>query len=212
MTYVPLTYLQDMEALIRALELRRFVLFGTSLGGLITSLVAMSDNSRLAGVLINDIGPVIERSGIDHIRSYVGRSQTWPTWLHAARALGEANRQRYPAWQLDQWLVFAKRICRLSSAGRIVLDYDMRVSEPFKLPGGATGFDMWTAFAALNGMPSLLVRGEVSDLLSAETVEAMEAQNPDLESVTVSGVGHAPTLEEPEAVAAIDRLLGRVNV
>ena len=212
MTYVPLTYLQDMEALIRALELRRFVLFGTSLGGLITSLLAMSDNSRLAGALINDIGPVIERSGIDHIRSYVGRSQTWPTWLHAARALGEANRQRYPAWQLDQWLVFAKRICRLSSAGRIVLDYDMRVSEPLKLPGGATGFDMWTAFAALNGVPSLLVRGELSDLLSAETVEAMEAQNPDLESVTVSGVGHAPTLEEPEAVAAIDRLLGRVNV
>jgi pimeloyl-ACP methyl ester carboxylesterase len=210
MTYVPLTYLQDMEALIRTLELERFTLFGTSLGGLITMLLAMSDSSRLAGALINDIGPVIERQGIEHIRSYVGRSQSWPTWLHAARALFEANRDRYPYWKLDDWLVLAKRLCRLNAAGRVVLDYDMRIAEPFKLPGGSTGFDMWTAFAGLKSVPSLVVHGALSDLLSADTVEAMKAQNPDLESVTVPRVGHAPTLEEPEAVDAIDRLLARV--
>ena len=211
MTYVPLTYLQDMEALIRHLELKRFTLFGTSLGGLITMLLAMSDNGRLAGALINDIGPVLEKRGIEHIRSYVGRSQNWPTWLHAARALSEANRDRYPDWKLDQWLVFAKRLCRLNPGGRIVLDYDMRIAEPFKLPGGSTGFDMWTAFAGLKGVPSLVLRGELSDLLSTDTVEQMEAENPDLESVTVPRVGHAPTLDEPESVAAIDRLLTRLR-
>jgi pimeloyl-ACP methyl ester carboxylesterase len=209
MTYVPLTYMQDMEALIRELELERFILFGTSLGGLITMLLAMSDNSRIAGALINDIGPVVETRGIDHIRSYVGRSQSWPTWLHAARAMGEANRDRYPHWKLDEWLVFTKRVCRLNSSGRIVLDYDMRIAEPFKLPGGDTGFDLWAAFAGLKGVPSLVLRGEHSDLLSVETVEKMAAQHQDLETVTVPGVGHAPTLEEPEAVAAIDRLLAR---
>jgi pimeloyl-ACP methyl ester carboxylesterase len=211
MTYVPLTYLQDIEALFRELELARSILFGTSLGGLITMLLAMSDNSRLAGALINDIGPVLETKGLEHIRSYVGRSQSWPTWLHAARAMGEANRDRYPYWKLDDWLVFTKRVCRLNSAGRIVLDYDMRIAEPFKLPGGDAGFDLWTAFAGLKGVPSLVLRGEFSDLLSIETVEKMKAQNPDLESVTVPRVGHAPTLEEPEAVAAIDRLLARVT-
>jgi pimeloyl-ACP methyl ester carboxylesterase len=210
MTYVPLTYLQDMEALIRALDLQRFILFGTSLGGLVTSLLAKSDNERLAGALINDIGPAIENRGIDHIRSYVGRSQSWPTWMHAARALGETNRDRYPGWKLDDWLIFAKRLCRLNPSGRIVLDYDMRIAEPFRLPGGATGFDMWSAFGALAGIPSLLIRGELSDLLSAATVAAMQAQNPDLEIATVPAVGHAPTLDEPEAAAAIDALLRRV--
>jgi pimeloyl-ACP methyl ester carboxylesterase len=211
MTYVPLTYLQDMEALIRELDLKRFILFGTSLGGMITMLLAMSDNSRIAGALLNDIGPVIETRGLEHIRGYVGRSQSWPTWLHAARFLAEAQRDRYPHWKLDQWLVYAKRLCKLTPAGRIVFDYDMRIAEPFKLPGGATGFDLWRAFEGLNGVPSLLVHGELSDLLSAETVARMKAENPDMESVTVPGVGHAPTLDEPEAVEAIDRLLARIE-
>ena len=211
MTYVPRTYLEDIEKLLEELELRRFVLFGTSLGGLITMLLAARDSSRLAGALINDIGPVVETRGIDHIRSYVGRSQSWPTWLHAARALTEPNRDRYPDWKLDDWLVFAKRVCRLSPSGRVLLDYDMRIAEPFKAATVDTGSDLWTAFEALRGVPSLVLRGELSDLLSAETVAEMEKRNPDLESVVVPRVGHAPTLDEPAAIAAMDRLLARVR-
>lgn len=211
MTYVPLVYLEDMEALIAELGLDRFVLFGTSLGGLITMLLAMSGNRRIAGALLNDIGPVIEPRGLEIIRGYVGRSQNWPTWLHAARFLSEAQRDRYPDWEIEQWLAYAKRLCKLTPNGRIALDYDMRIAEPFKLPGGETGFDLWTAFKGLAGIPSLVVRGELSDLLSAETVAKMKAENPAMESVTVPRVGHAPTLDEPEAVEAIDRLLARVD-
>jgi pimeloyl-ACP methyl ester carboxylesterase len=211
MTYAPLTYLQDLEALIAALELKRFVLFGTSLGGLMTMLLAASGKERIAGALLNDIGPEVETRGLDHIRSYVGRSQNWPTWLHAARFLAEAQSDRYPDWTLDQWLLYAKRLCRLTPAGRIVFDYDMRIAEPFKLPGGDTGFDLWPAFRALVGIPSLIVHGEISDLLSAATVARMIAENPAMKSVTIPHVGHAPTLDEPEAVAAIDGLLKRVT-
>ncbi|HYE29606.1 MAG TPA: alpha/beta hydrolase [Allosphingosinicella sp.] len=211
MTYVPPVYWQDLEALIAALGLKRLVLFGTSLGGLITMLLAMADNKRIAGALLNDIGPVIEREGLDHIRSYVGRSQSWPTWLHAARFLAEMQRDRYPDWAIGQWLVYAKRLCKLTAGGRIVFDYDMRIAEPFRAPGGDTGFDLWSAFAGLNGVPSLVVHGELSDLLSRETVKRMVAENPAMESVTVPRVGHAPTLDEPEAAAAIDRLLARIS-
>lgn len=211
MTYVPLVYLQDVEALIRELALERFVLFGTSLGGLITALLALSDNKRIAGALLNDIGAQIEERGLENIRSYVGRSRDWPTWLHAARFLAEAQHDRYPEWGLDQWLVYAKRLCKLTANGRVVLDYDMRIAEPFKAPGGETGFDLWPAFQALAGRPSLLVHGGISDLLSRETVERMKAEIAGMESVTVPRVGHAPTLEEPEAVEAIDRLLERVE-
>lgn len=211
MSYVPLTYMQDMEALIRELALERFVTFGTSLGGLVTMLLAMSNARRIAGALINDIGPVLETKGLEKIRSYVGRSQNWPTWLHAARAIAEAQRDRYPDWGIEQWLVYAKRLARLSPNGRIVLDYDMRIAEPFRTPRGDTGFDLWKAFDALKEIPSLLVRGELSDLLSEATMVRMLTENPAMEAVTVPRVGHAPTLEEPEAVAGIDRLLARVE-
>jgi pimeloyl-ACP methyl ester carboxylesterase len=207
-TYNPLVYLQDIQALIDTLVVERVVLFGTSLGGLVAMLLASADKARLAGVLLNDVGPELEEKGLDHIRSYVGRSQNWPTWLHAARALCEAQRDRYPDWELDRWLVFAKRTCRLTPQGRIVLDYDMRIAEPLKAP--AASVDLWPVYQALRGVPALLTRGELSDLLSEGTVERMQTENPDLEAVTVARVGHAPTLEEPEAQAGIDRLLARV--
>jgi pimeloyl-ACP methyl ester carboxylesterase len=211
MTYVPPVYWQDVEGLIEALGLERLILFGTSLGGLITMLLAMADNKRIVAALLNDIGPVLEAKGLEHIRSYVGRSQAWPTWLHAARFLREVQSDRYPDWDIGQWLVYAKRLCKLTTGGRIVFDYDMRIAEPFRAPGGDTGFDLWTAFAGLKGLPSLVVHGELSDLLSRATVERMIAENPAMEAVTVPRVGHAPTLDEPEAAAAIDRLLGRVS-
>jgi pimeloyl-ACP methyl ester carboxylesterase len=211
MTYVPLTYLQDIEALIAELKLERFILFGTSLGGLITMLLAMSNSDRIAGALINDIGPDLEARGLDHIRSYVGRQQNWPTWLHAARAIAEVQRDRYPDWEIDQWLAYAKRLAKLNSSGRIVFDYDMRIAEPFKLPGGESGFDMWPAFKALADTPTLLLHGELSDLLSVETIKRMQAEHPKLEVATVPRVGHAPTLDEAESIEAIDRLLLRIK-
>ena len=87
----------------------------------------------------------------------------------------------------------------------------MRIAEPFKLPGGETGFDLWGAFSGLDSIPSLLVHGEISDLLTPATIAKMQAAMPLMETVTVPGVGHAPTLDEPEAVAAIDKLLARVS-
>ena len=211
MSYQPLTYLEDLEALISGLKLDRFILFGTSLGGLMTMLLSMRGGGRIAAALLNDIGPVIETSGLDYIRSYVGKPQNWPTWLHAARFLREAQRDRYPDWDLDQWLFFAKRLCKLTPGGRVVFDYDMRIAEPFRAPGGESGFDLWSACAGLAGIPSLVLRGELSDLLSEETVARMTGENPAMEAVTVPRVGHAPTLDEPEAIEAIDRLLSRVG-
>ena len=211
MTYVPAVYAEDMEILINQLGLERFVLFGTSLGGIVAMLLAMRNAQRLAGVLLNDIGPSIDERGLARIRSYVGRSQNWPTWLHAARYFQESQSQIYPDWKLDQWLVFAKRLCRLNRHGRIVPDYDPRIAEPFKLAGAAPSADLWPAFKALAGIPLLVVNGALSDLLTAATVAQMKAEHPMLESVTIPKVGHAPTLEEPEAQAAIDRLLKRVR-
>ncbi|MET0270127.1 MAG: alpha/beta hydrolase [Sphingomonas sp.] len=210
MSYVPLTYLHDLEALLAELALDRFVLFGTSLGGMLSALIASAGRERVAGVLLNDIGPAIEPAGLTRIRTYVGKSGSFPTWMHAARALAEVHGAAHPEAGIEAWLAMAKRLCRITPAGRIVHDYDMKLAEPLRVPGGESGFDMWPAFEALGHRPAVLLRGAHSDLLSAATAAEMARRIAGLEVVTVASAGHAPTLDEPESVAAIDRLLGRV--
>lgn len=211
MTYVPLTYLQDVGRLLTDLAVDRFVAVGTSLGGIITMLFAATQPERLAGAVLNDIGPFIEPAGLDRIRGYVGSGSTHPTWVQAARALQEAQGDVYPLYGLEQWLAMAKRLYRLNPAGRIVLDYDMRIAEPLRVAGGEAGVDMWPAMAAFRSVPTLILRGALSDLLSEETAQRMVRDiGPQAEFVTVPQVGHAPTMDEPEAVAGIDRLLARV--
>lgn len=210
MTYVPLVYLQDLLKLIDELELSRFVGVGTSLGGIMLMLMAATRRGCLAGALLNDIGPDIAEAGLDRIRQNVGTGSTHPTWVHAARAVSEVQGVIYPDYRLPDWLKIAKRLYRLTGQGRIVPDYDQRIAEPFRAPGGTVGVDLWPAFEALGDIPLTLVRGELSDLLTEETARAMQARLPQLDLVRVPRTGHAPTLEEPEAVAALDRLLQRI--
>jgi pimeloyl-ACP methyl ester carboxylesterase len=211
MTYVPLTYLQDVEALFAELKLEKCVVVGTSLGGIVSMLLAGTDRERLAGAVLNDVGPEIDPAGLARIRSYVGRAVWHPTWMHAARAVAEGNGDVYPDYGIEDWLRMAKRLYRLNSSGRIVLDYDMKIAEPFRVPGNEAGPDMWPALDGLGGKPVLVVRGERSDILGAAVAEKMVARLPGAELVTVPGVGHAPTLEEPAVVEAIDRLLAKVS-
>ncbi|MCW3849318.1 alpha/beta hydrolase [Sphingomonas sp. LB-2] len=210
MTYVPLTYLQDVEALIAELKIERFVAVGTSLGGIVTMLIAATDRERLAGAVLNDVGPEIDPGGLARIRTYVGKAVQHPTWMHAARALGEANADVYPGYGIEDWLRMAKRLFRLNSSGRIVLDYDMKIAEPFRVPGNEAGPDMWPTIDALKGKPLLVVRGALSDILRAPVAEKMIERVPGAVLVTVPDVGHAPTLDEPEVVTAIDKLLAKV--
>ncbi|MES2045920.1 MAG: alpha/beta hydrolase [Pseudomonadota bacterium] len=211
MSYVPSTYVQDVEALIAELGLDRYVAFGTSLGGIVTMLMAGTSRARIVGALLNDVGPELDPAGLGRIRGYVGKASSWPTWMHAARAVAENNADVYPHWEIGEWLAMAKRIYRLNSSGRIVLDYDMKIAEPFRVPGNEAGPDMWQAFAALSKVPTLIVRGARSDVLAPATAERMLSALDHGELVTVPHVGHTPTLDEPEAVAAIDRLLARVE-
>lgn len=209
MSYVPLVYLQDLEALFETLGIGRFVAVGTSLGGILTMLLAATGGDRIAGAVLNDIGPVLEGGGLARIRGYVGRNTSFPTWLHAARAIGETNATAFPRFEIGDWLAMAKRLCRLTPAGRIVFDYDMNIAEPMRVPTEGA-MDMWPAYGALAGVPLLLVRGAVSDLLSAGTAAEMLARHPGAELVTVDGVGHAPVLDEPGVREAIGRVLARV--
>ncbi len=211
-SYSPPTYVLDIGALYVALGIPRAVILGTSLGGLIAMAMALTTPERLAGVLLNDIGPVIASDGLARIKGYVGKSASWPTWLHAARGIAEGERDVFPRYAIEDWLEVAKRRCRLTSAGRVVLDYDMRIGEPIReAPADAPAPDLWPAFSALRGRPIALLRGARSDLLTQACADEMASRLTSLELTVVPDVGHAPSLEEPESAAAIDRLLERVR-
>jgi pimeloyl-ACP methyl ester carboxylesterase len=210
-TYGPMTYLSDLELLLTQLKIKRVVAIGTSLGGIMTMLLAAVKPGRIAGALINDIGPVIEETGLDRIRAHVGKSQNWPTWIHAARDLADAQRAIYPDYDLTQWLGLAKRFNRLTPAGRIVPDYDMKIAEPMRQVPPEPAADLWPAFAALKSVPLTILRGELSDILSAATAKEMVKRHPGAKLVTLPRVGHAPALDEPASIKAIDAFLKAVG-
>ena len=210
-SYQPLQYAADILALLDHLEIDRVVAIGTSLGGIVTMILALQAPERLAGVVLNDVGPEIEAAGLARIRGYVGQGRSFPTWMHAARGLKEQTEAAYPDYAIADWLKLAKRLMAVGPGGRIAFDYDMKIAEPFQTAAGTAPVDMWPAFRALAGRPLLAIRGELSDILSAATLERMASELPDMDVCTVSRTGHAPTLEEPEALAAIGRFLARMS-
>lgn len=207
MTYVPLTYVQDVVALLDELGIDRFATIGTSLGGLVSMMMAATLPGRLVGAVLNDVGPELETAGLDRIRDYIGAGGSQPTWMHAARAFAELNGAIYPHYGIDDWLRLTKRTHRLTPEGRIVTDYDKQIAAPLRAPGGEGAFDLWPVYRALGDVPLLILRGELSDILARSAGEKMVAALPQARFVEVPGVGHAPTMDEPEALAAIDAWL-----
>ena len=173
-------------------------------------LLAARAPERIAGALLNDVGPELAPAGLARIRDYVGQARSYPTWMHAARAVEETQAQAFPDYAPSDWLAMAKRVMVLGGNGRIVFDYDMKIADAFAAPNSGLAADLWLALMALSSAPLTLLRGELSDVLTAEAHHRLAQRLPGAEAVTVSRVGHAPMLNEPEAAAALERLLARI--
>lgn len=206
--YSPPTYARDVIELLDQAGIEQAIFFGTSLGALVTMTVAALQPGRVAAALINDIGPEVDPRGIDRIRTYVGKPVRFSGWDEAATALREKHGDVHPSYGEAEWARYARRVCRETEQG-VEFDYDMAIADNFNRPNGDPVGDMWPLFRSLPEVPVLILRGENSDLLDAELADEMTAALPGAELVTVPGVGHAPDLDEPESLAAIDRLLER---
>ncbi|MGI8611454.1 MAG: alpha/beta fold hydrolase [Sphingomicrobium sp.] len=206
--YLPVTYAADILQLLDELAIDRALFVGTSLGGLVTMLVAGIQPQRIAGAILNDVGPELDDRGLDRIRSYVGKPIRFSNWDQAADYIAAINRNLPASYEPDDWRRAAGRLCR-EDGDAIVFDYDMAIAEPFNQPNEAAAFDMWPLYRRLGQGPLLIVRAENSDLLSRVTAKAMLDAAPGAQLATVPGVGHAPELTEPAAVAAIDDFLAR---
>ena len=207
-TYAVPTYIADLMALLAQEGIERFVSVGTSMGGLMTMLIAQFAPGKIAGAVVNDIGPVVDPQGIDKIKTYLGKGGSFPTWMHAARSLEEVHGESHPSFDTNDWIAMAKRSMTLCNNGRIAFDYDMKIADPFNdADENAVPPDLWPGFEALAAKPLLLVRGGLSTILGADTLAEMQRRAPDADAVVVPDAGHAPTLDEPEVRSAIEALL-----
>jgi pimeloyl-ACP methyl ester carboxylesterase len=208
--YTPLTYAADVLQLLDVLMIKEAIFVGTSLGGLVTMVVAALAPHRIAASILNDVGPELTGAGLERIRSYVGKDVRFANWDEAAEVIARNSGQVPASYSHSDWVEMAHRVCR-EDQGAIVFDYDMAIALPFETEGPAPPVDMWPLFEALARKPLLVVRGELSDLLSAASLAKMHSEAPGLKSVTVQGMGHAPMLNEVEAVAAIDEFLANLD-
>jgi pimeloyl-ACP methyl ester carboxylesterase len=201
------TYVQDAWTLLDSRGIERVLIVGTSLGALLAMVMATRPE-RVAGVVLNDAGPELDLVGLLRIGGYAGKLPPVTSWAEAAAQARLIHQAALPDLTEAQWLDYARRNYRENASGVPVPDLDPQIAAAFKTP--PTGpLQMWPLYATIKAVPMLVLRGALSDLLSAATVERMAREKPDLEQVTVPNRGHTPMLDEPECLQAIDAFLTR---
>lgn len=199
----------DVQDLIVLLGLEKPTIIGTSRGGLIAMALAASRPGAIGAVVLNDIGPVIERDGLTRIAGYVGNTPLPSSWDDAARLVAELNRRAFPAVPEDQWAEVARQWFN-DDKGYPAPGYDPALAKAFSATNGPIPA-LWPQFSALSHVPLLILRGEHSDILSETTVKEMCARHPRCTAVTVAGQGHAPLLKDAPTISAIARFLADVD-
>jgi pimeloyl-ACP methyl ester carboxylesterase len=192
--YNVLTEADDVLAACAAAGISEAAFVGTSRGGLITMVLSAMRPAVIACAVLNDIGPQVDPRGLVRIRSYVEKGRDFQTWEAAVEAVRAIGQNHFPGWDDAMWARQARRI-HAEKNGKIVRQYDPALMKTLK----AIDFDnpipaIWPQFAGLAQIPLLVLRGENSDLLAAETVKKMGEVHPAMQSVTVPKQGHAPDL------------------
>ena len=208
--YNPRTYARDVLGLMDMLGIPSAVFIGTSMGGLITMTVAAMRSKVVSAVILNDVGPAIAPEGVARILSYAGKGGPIDSWDDAVAYLRSTTGIAFPDFADEDWRRLAERTFR-DRDGRPEFDYDPAIAAPLRKPGKAVELLAWLLFRRLaRRRPALLIRGGLSDILSADIAARMCKVAPAMQEVVVPGVGHAPTLDEPAAVDAIAQFLRTV--
>jgi pimeloyl-ACP methyl ester carboxylesterase len=208
--YNPKTYARDVLSLMNALDVSRAIFIGTSMGGIIAMTLAALRSRAVAAAILNDVGPAVAPEGIARILSYAGKDPGVRSWDDAADYVRQTNAAAFPHFATADWQRFAERTFRDRGQGP-ELDYDPAISTPLRSPSRLTKLAAWLLFRRLaRKRPTLLVRGALSDIVSRDIAQRMKRHAPGLELAEVPGVGHAPMLDEPAAIAAIEKFLDRV--
>ena len=211
-SYTPATELQDVLGVLDQLGIPRVALIGTSRGGIVGMLWAATARERLAGLLLNDVGPELNPDGLLRIADFVGKPVSYGNWDEAARGFS-AGTVGFSGVNHAQWRAAVKRIYA-ERDGRIVHSHDLALASTLPTRNAIQEGqvpDLWQLVPALEGMPLTLLRGAGSDLLTEATVRKMASRVGGLTHVPVPNRGHVPFLDEPESVMAIEQWLASVD-
>ena len=201
--YTPFIELLDTLDFLTAEGIHRSAFIGTSRGGIVTMLLAAARPTAIAAAVLNDIGPVIDTQGLARIAGYVGLTPVPSTWNEAARMVRGMNRAFFPNISDDEWREIAEQWFSERN-GKPVAGYDPNLAKTFSSADVAKGVPtMWTQFAALYRVPTLAIRGALSDILSEQTLQEMVERHPMLASITVEEQGHAPLLRDKFTIETI---------
>ncbi len=206
--YHPGTYIGDAWQLLDTLGIDRVIVMGTSLGGLCAMAMSMQQPDRIAGVIMNDIGPEIAEAGLKRVQDYTGRLPPVTSWDEAAEQTREIYGHWLPGLTAADWQKMAWRAYR-EHDGVPRLDFDPNIGRAVREVGAQKG-DPWALFASLKDTPVSVLWGVDSDILTQDIWERMQAMKPDLDVVPVANRGHVPLLDEPECIVAIDAMLDKV--
>ena len=202
--------LGDALTVLDALDVRSAIFIGTSRGGILTMMLGTVRPQAIAAAVLNDIGPVIELSGLLRIKSYVGKLPAPQNFADAARLLRDVFASQFPKLSDEDWLSSAQRAFK-HEGGVLVPTYDVNIAGTLKDVGAETPvLDLWPQFDALAQVPMMVIRGALSDLLSTETLEAMNARHPGMRVVEIADQGHAPMLQDGPTLAAIEQFVDAV--
>lgn len=205
--YNPATYASDLAAMLEALGIARVTLIGTSMGGMISMIYAGGYPERVAKIVLNDVGPEVDQAGAKRITDYM---TTTPADFANLGEVAAYYRENYPPLRETPeaaLIEFVKWAVKPGPNGRLVWKMDPAVRNIPRTGSAARPLDMWVPFARITA-PILVVRGAESDILARATTERMVKVAPRTRVVEVPGVGHAPSLLEPEALGAIKEFLG----
>jgi pimeloyl-ACP methyl ester carboxylesterase len=203
-------YCADMTVLLARLDVESVTWLGTSMGGLIGMTLAAQQDSPVARLILNDVGPVLSAGAIERIGAYVGAMPRFPD-LVAGEAWLRTVLAPFGALTDAQWRHLAAHSLRRAADGLWDLHYDPGIAEPFRAAmaaeGGAKDVTMWPLYDAIR-CPTLVVRGAQSDLLSAATAAEMALRGPSAATVEVPGVGHAPVFADELQIGIVRDFLG----
>ena len=201
--------MQDALDFMIARGLEGAAILGTSRGGLIAMVMAAAQPGFLGPVILNDIGPVIDRDGLSRIASYVGRMPLPRDWKEARDMVRDMNASAFTAVPEHEWEPIARQLFNERN-GRPAPGYDSKLGQAFSSIDGPIP-PLWAQFDALKRTPLMVIRGLNSDLLSKATVESMHQRHPDLTELVVAGQGHAPWLRDEASIHEVRRFLDRTD-